>query len=110
MPMTIADGGVEMPREMQRKVSASSRCKGDLQHWERWGRILAVGRERQAGQTGGANGSGERTLDGGRLSKQRARYVCAIGVKCAAILAGEEEAGETGSKDHWRTFWSVGMR
>jgi hypothetical protein len=30
--LTIADGGVEAPREMQRKVSASSRCKGDLQH------------------------------------------------------------------------------
>ena len=31
-PLTIADGAVKAPREMQRKVSASSRCKGDLQH------------------------------------------------------------------------------
>jgi hypothetical protein len=31
-PLTIADGAVKAPREMQRKVSASSRCKGDLQY------------------------------------------------------------------------------
>jgi hypothetical protein len=43
-------------------------------------------------------------LESGSLSNQRqvntrARYLWAIGG--AAILAGEEEAGDAGSKDHW---------
>jgi hypothetical protein len=60
----------------------------------------------QAGQDRTSERLGERTLDGGSLSNQRrvntrARYVWAIGVMGAAILAGEEEAGKAaGSKDH----------
>ena len=38
-----------MPREMQRKVTASCRCTSDLQLCERWGRVLG-GRRAGRGQ------------------------------------------------------------
>jgi hypothetical protein len=73
----------------------------------------SAGAESQPGQAGQGQDErtvGERTLDGGSLSNQRqvntrARYVWAIGVMGAAILAGEEEAGKAKATG-WRTLWN----